>query len=109
MRTLKFIVTDQLIKLDPLCETDELVPGTESYITAEFTFSREWAGYTAVASFRSMLGREYEPQRLIDGKYCLIPSEALRKRSFKVQVIGKKGDSRLTTNRVIVTQNGGRA
>ena len=109
MRILKFIVDNQVIQLDPTCDFDNLVPGTEEYLQAEFSFSPEWRGYTKVASFWSVLGREYQPQILKFGRQCMIPAEALKKRTFKVQVIGCKDGVQLTTNKVAVRQNGGKA
>jgi hypothetical protein len=108
LRTLKFIVDNQIIKPDPDCDFDGLVPGTEEYLKAEFSFSPEWVGYVKVASFRSMMGREYAPQELKDGKTCSIPAEALKRRAFKMRVVGKKGGLKILTNTVVVNQNGGR-
>ena len=108
MKTLKFIVDGQIIKQDPTCDFNNLVPGTEGYLRAEFSFSNEWEDHIKVASFRSRMGREYPPQILKDGKTCLIPSEALKRQTFTVQVIGKKGDTKITTNKVEVHQNGGK-
>lgn len=107
MRTLKFLVDDQIIKQDPSTDFTGLVPGTEQYLNAEFSFSKEWDGCVKVAAFYSSLGTEYEPQVLKDGKTCMIPTEALKKRIFKVRVIGKKGDLTLTTHKVTIKQNGG--
>lgn len=108
MRTLKFIVDGQIVKLDPNCDFSNLVPGTSEYLKAEFSFSPEWDGRVKVAAFWSVLGKEYPPQLLKDGRECIIPEEALKRRKFKVQVIGKKDGSKLTTNRVEVNQNGGK-
>ena len=109
MRTLKFIVNNQIITKDPNCNFDGLVPGTSDYVQAEFQFSSEWNGYAKVVSFESILGKEYEPQILQDGKTCMIPEEALARRSFKMRVAGKKEKSKLITNKIIIEQNGGRA
>lgn len=100
MQTLKFIVEGQVIKPDPECDFSGLVPG----IQAEFTFSKEWTSVPKVVAFYSRLGNEYPPQALKDGKTCTIPTEALRKRIFKVQVLGKNG---LATNRLEIDQKGG--
>ena len=108
MRTLKFIVDDQIIRPDPKCDFDNLVPGTDGYLQAEFSFSSEWNGYIKVAGFYSNMGREYEPQVLIDGKSCFIPTEALERRAFKIRILGKKKGKTLTTNKLLVEQNGGR-
>ena len=109
MRTLKFLVMGQIMKPDPSCDFDDLVPGTERYVRAEFLFSSDWDGYVKVAAFYNALGIEYKPELLTDGMTCIIPAEALKRRAFKIRIVGKKGDSRLTTNKVEVTQNGGRA
>lgn len=108
MRTLKFIVDGQVIKQDPSCDFSNLVPGTEEYLTAEFSFSSEWNGYAKVAEFYSALGLEYPPRALKNGKSCLIPSDALGKRIFKVRVIGRKGEEKILTNKVAVSQKGGK-
>lgn len=107
MRTLKFIVDGQVIRQDPNCDFNDLVPGTEGYLQAEFVFSSEWNGYARVAGFFSILGKEYTPHILKDGKTCVIPQEALERRAFKIRVIGKKGNSKITTNKVTVYQKGG--
>lgn len=108
MRTLKFIVDGQIIAQDPECDFSGLVPGTDSYLRAEFKFSPQWHGYAKVASFWSALGREYPPKVLEDGKSCIITAEALEKRIFKIKVIGRNGRSMLQTNKIAVMQNGGK-
>ena len=104
MRTLRFIVNDQIIEQDPNCDFSGLIPGTEGYLRAEFIFSPEWIGCAKVAAFFSPMGREYPPQVLKDGKTCDIPAEALKKQSFKVQVLGKKKNYKIITNKVAVCQ-----
>lgn len=109
MRVLKFIVDGQIIKQDPECDFNGLVPGSEGYLKAEFSFSPEWKNNAKVASFWSLMGKEYPPQELKDGKTCMIPVEALAKRVFKVGVMGKRLGVTITTNKVAVKQNGGNA
>lgn len=104
MRTLKFIVEGQTIKPDPECDFSGLVPGTTGYLQAEFAFTKEWTSTPKVVAFFSRLGNEYTPQPLKDGRTCMIPVEALRKRIFKVQVLGKNG---LVTNKLEIDQKGG--
>lgn len=102
MRTLKFIVEGPVLKPDPECDFSGLTPDLQ----AEFTFSKEWESIPKVVAIYSRLGNEYQPQPLKDGKTCAIPAEALRKRIFKVQVLGKNG---LATNRLEIDQKGGTA
>lgn len=109
MEILKFIVDGQNIALDPTCNVDKLVPGTERYVLAEFVFSKEWDSCSKVAAFYSNLGREFEPQILKDGKLCVIPSQALRMSVFKVKVFGKKDNYTICTNKIIVHQKGGKS
>lgn len=109
MRTLKFKVDGQSITLDPECDVSNLIPGTNGYVQAKFTFSREWDRCIKVAAFYSNLGKEYEPQVLKNGEVCNIPPEALKKSIFKVKVLGKKNDYTLCTNKVTVYQRGGNA
>lgn len=108
MRTINFIVNKQALSLDPACDVSDLVPGTKGYLLANFSFSSEWDGCVKVAAFFSNLGREYEPQVLANGTSCMIPTEALSKSVFKVQVIGQKGDYNIRTNKTIVYQKGGK-
>lgn len=109
MRTLRFIVNGQTICQDPTCDFSNLIPGSHGYLVGEFSFSKDWDGYSKVVGFYSPLGREYPPRVLADGKTCVIPFEALEKRSFKVQVVGKKKTSVIKTNKAIVKQNGGKS
>lgn len=106
MRTLKFKVDGQIITKHPDCDFSDLVPGTEGYLKAEFVFSDEWKDMIKVAKFIRN-GHECTPQRLEDGTSCMIPSEALTSRQFKIGVLGKNKITRLTTNLEEVVQNGG--
>lgn len=109
MRTLKFIVNDQIIERDPSCDFSGLVPGTKGYLQAEFSFSPEWKDCVKLATFYSKMGKEYTPQVLKDGKTCMIPAEVLVKRIFKIQLIGGTKDGlKLTTNIIEINQNGGK-
>lgn len=107
MRTLKFIVDGQTIKKDPNCNFDGLVPGSEGYLQAEFSFSRDWDGAVKVAGFYTRMGKECPPQILTDGMRCTIPPEATKNRVFKVKMLGKTKNYTIETNRVEVTQEGG--
>ena len=107
MRTLNFIVDGQIINKDPDCDFGNLVPGTEGYVRAHFSFSPEWNGCVKVASFWSAMGKEYPPQVLADGVSCMIPSEALERYSYGIQIIGKKENYKISTNMIEVRQDGG--
>ena len=108
MKTLKFIVDKNLIKPDPNCQDfEDLVPGGGG-VKLVFSFSNEWRRYHRVAAFYSAMGKEYDPQVLEDGIYCMVPSEALTKRVFKVRIFGRDSSSdTISTNKLTVRQNGG--
>lgn len=108
MRTLKFFVNGEVIKQDPSCDFSGLFSDKDSGVCAEFIFSSEWNDTIKVAAFWSMLDREYEPQALDDKNACVIPSEAFTRASFKIQVLGIGGRERLTTNKLVVLQTGGK-
>ena len=107
MRTLKFIVNGQTVTQDPTCSFDGLVPGTDGYLQAEFAFSPEWESTVKVVGFFSNMGREYAPQLLNNNRTCVIPTDALRNRIFKIQVIGKNEKYTIRTNKLTVAQKGG--
>ena len=88
VRTLKFIVDKQIINPNPDCDFSGIIPVTEGYLRAEFSFSSECDGCTKVAAFFSYFGKESPPQILEAGKSCVFPSEALARRNFYVQIIG---------------------
>lgn len=106
MRTLKFIVDHLIVRPDPSCDFDNLIPGTEGYLVAEFTFAPEWNNCAKVVEF-SRNFKECEPQVLKNGR-CIIPADALVGRTFKIRVIGKRDGYKLITNKLTVKQNGGR-
>lgn len=106
MRTLKFIVEGQIIRPDPSCDFSGLVPGSEGYLRAEFSFSKDWVNTIKVVSF-SRHNTEFTPKALSDGVSCEIPPDALKNRYFQISVLGKRGDFVLTTNKVTIQQNGG--
>lgn len=108
MRTLRFIVDGQTVKQDPTCDFSGLFLNKDSSVCAEFIFSSEWNDKIKVAAFWSMLDKEYEPQALDNKNACIIPVEAFSKASFKIQVLGIGGHERLTTNKLVVLQTGGR-
>lgn len=109
MRTLKFIVSSQIVAPDPDCDMSNLVPGGKECIKLEFIFSKDWNGYTKVVEFTSALGKEYTPKMLTDGRSCIVPAEALSRRVFKIRVIGKQGEKKMVTNKFAIKQNGGKA
>lgn len=109
MRILKFIIEGRTIKPDPTCDFSNLIPGTENFIQAQFSFSKEWNNCVKVAAFYSMLGAEYEPQQIRPDNTCIIPVEAIKRHRFKLQVYGlnNNNNDKLCTNKITVEQNGG--
>lgn len=107
MRILKFIVSGQTLKADPNCNFEGIVPGSEGHLQVEFAFSPDWNECVKVVGFYSTLGKEYPPQILKDGKSCIIPAEALKRRTIQLRVLGKGEAFTIKTNKVAFRQNGG--
>ena len=112
MRKLRFIVENNTIKKDPSCDFSGLFPGKNPSVAAEFSFSDEWTDAIKVAAFWSMLDSEYDPQ-VLENDSCVIPTEALARSAFKIQVIGKKtkqiyDQTRLSTDKLTIRQTGGK-
>lgn len=105
MRTLKFAVNAQNISPDPNCDFSGIVPGTAGYLYATFEFSAEWRGLAKVAEFRRYDIDEAIPAKIVNGK-CEIPAETLRGKKWYVNVVGKRGNIRITTDRAEVKQEG---
>lgn len=105
MRTLRFTVDAQKISPDPDCDFSGLVSGTAGYLKAEFSFSQEWVGTVKVAEFRHRETTECYPVKIIRGR-CMIPAEILTGKAWLVDVVGKRGDMILTTNKYKVRQEG---
>jgi hypothetical protein len=101
MRVLDFDVNRQIITKSPECDFNDIVAGTQGYLKARFNFSREWAGYMRVAVFTC---RGAEEARPLLGNMCDVPSEVLLGDSFKVTVVGKRGNDKLTCNAATVIQ-----
>lgn len=109
MRTLRFVVRDELLEQDPSCDFSGLFPGKNPDIRAEFVFSPEWNDRIKVIAFWSIMGSEYPPQLLDEDNCCRIPIEALMRPVFKLQVLGKRGKARFETNTISVYQKGGKS
>lgn len=103
MRILRFNVDQQIIEADPNCDFTGLIPGTEGYLKAEFTFSQDWNGLGKIAIFS--FGRNEYPVRLFNNS-CVIPKEVLDRRKYYIHVTGVKPKMKLTTNKIGVKQNG---
>lgn len=107
MRTLSFIVNNQVATIDPRCDFDNLVPGSDGYLELEARFAG-WEKCTSiVAGFFDALGHEYTPKVLVDGK-CTFPKEVLKNRVVKVQFYGRLEGTKIVTNKVEFHQDGGK-
>lgn len=101
MRTLDFVVNEQVLTKDSSCDFSNIVSGTKGYLEARFKFNRLWDGFGKVAVFVNLL-EEY-PTVIKNGR-CTIPAEALTGNKFAVYVVGKRGKEKLTSTSVEVLQ-----
>lgn len=103
MRTLRFIVDGQSIRPDLSCDFSGIVPGTQGYLHAHFTFNKDWDGCRKAAVF-TRFGKEHAAPLAED--MCEIPKEALTSAHFSVSVVGQRENYRITTSKTEVRQNG---
>ena len=107
MRTLSFVVKNQIIERDSSCDFSGLVAGTIGYLDAKFSFSADWDGCAKVVGFFSKDGKEFQPCILSKDNTCHIPSEALSHHEFCIKVFGKKDGCLITTRPITIKQHGG--
>lgn len=108
MQILKFHVSGANVEQVAARTPVKLFPGMTEPVRLEFTFSPEWENRVKVAAFWSMIGNEYTPQPLQDGKSCIVPVEALQRAAFKVQILGKRNGEKASTNRHTIYLKGGK-
>ena len=102
MQILKFTVNNKKIVKDPA--NPAINPNED--VTLQFIFSKEWDSMVKVAGF-TRGANEFDPQPLLHGSSCIVPKEALKGSFFRLYVLGKAGEERLQTNRVIINIKGG--
>lgn len=108
LRTLVFNVKEQSIYPNSPSDIGGLVAGTSGYIRAKFLFSDDWKGCIKVVGFKSLDGKEFDPQSLDRENSCFIPSEALEYHEFEIQVFGRHRDYTITTRPIKIKQFGGK-
>lgn len=102
MRTLQFSVDKQ--KLSKNGDFSGIIRGTKGYLKCDFAFnSNDWAGYKVVAVFEK---NKEEFAVAVRSGSCTIPNEVTDGSYFKVRLVGAIGDNRITTNRVLISQEG---
>ncbi len=108
MKNLKLFVEGDNLKLDSGYNPRDLFPGMKESVRLEFDFPPDWKNRVKVAAFWSVMGKEFPPQIIEDGKTCLVPTEALQGAVFKVQILGKKNGEKASTTKCTVYLKGGR-
>lgn len=102
-RILKFQVTNQSITKDSKCDFSKIAMGTNGYLVSEFEFSNDWQGLFKVAEFRKRNSEGCYPVKIIKNK-CEVPAQVTDTIQWTVRVVGKRKDTKLTTNTCAVTQ-----
>lgn len=108
MKNLKFTVDGENIKPEPTCDFSGLFPGMTEPVRLEFDCSSEWKNRIKVAAFWSLMGKEYTPRALEDGKSCIVPPEALKNAAFRVQILGKLNGEKASTTKCTIYLKGGK-
>ncbi|MCD8208537.1 MAG: hypothetical protein LUD72_11410 [Bacteroidales bacterium] len=94
MRTLQFTVNSQTLSVE---DASGLAVGSENYIEARFVFDSDWANCAKVAEFD-------EVSVLLEDDACVIPDAVLLRRKFSVRVVGRDGETKITTNTIVIRQ-----
>lgn len=103
MRKLQFSINGQ--KLSKSGDMSHIVRGSKGYLLCSFIFdSEDWTGYKIAAVFE-VQDEEYAVPVSSSGE-CLVPDEVTDSSYFKLRLVGKKNDLMLTTNRVLISQEG---
>lgn len=104
MRNLQFTVNGQ--RLSKVGDFSNIVKGTKEYLKCNFTFEgNDWIGHKAVAIFSGNGKAEFATAIMSDGT-CMVPNEVTDYTSFKLRLIGARDNSRITTNTVLISQEG---
>lgn len=98
MRRLLFSVNGQ--KLAKQGDFSGIAAGSKGYLKCQFvTADYDWLGAKKVAVFNDTAAVVVD-----DALECRVPDEVTGGKSFKVQLVGQNGTTRLTTNAVLIEQ-----
>lgn len=103
MRQLKFVVNEQKLQIDSDCDFSGIASGTENYLLAYFSFSKDWLGLVKVAEFKKTNKSESIPVSIL-GNRCKIPNEVLTGSKFYIRIVAKRGPTKILTNQLLVKQ-----
>ena len=103
MRNLQFIVDGQTLAKNN--DFSNIIRGTKNYLKCSFEFKgTDWSNCKIAVVFES---KELEcPVALDINRSCLVPEQMSDLPSFKVRLVGRKGNYQITTNRLLVSQEG---
>ena len=94
---------------------DEVVADSVEYLTANFTFSDDWNGYSKTVIFSNYSNNKVLVVTLIDGdslylgnNTCYVPHEVIESPGFSISVFGIKDESVITTDEknIVVRESG---
>lgn len=101
MRTLNFSVHNQCLSKQG--DFSNIVSGSQGYLKCTFSFCSEWDGLLKVAEFRVYESDDPILEKIISNS-CMVPAEVTKKKQWYVNVIGKKGEKKITTNKERIKQ-----
>ena len=94
-----------MLKKDPSCSFRRLMMGTQNWYRAVFSFDENWNGFAIVAEFQA--NNEDPIYMPVNHNICMIPNYLSNYNQYSLRLIGQKNSSRIVTNNVKITQNGG--
>lgn len=103
MRILQFTVEGQ--RLSKSGDFTGIIRGSKKYLRSQFVFNgSDWNGCKVVAVFQ-LKDKEY-PVAIDSNRSCMVPDEVTDSSAFKIRLIGRKNDYQITTNKVLISQEG---
>ena len=105
MRVLEFDVNGQSLSKSNNCDFSGIVPGSDGYLKAHFTFSNDWSGTVKVAEFRTYTSSDPVSVPIINNE-CMVPADVTGGNRWYVKIVGKRGSVIILTNNCRVRQEG---
>lgn len=109
------MITCQINNQSLVTVYDEVVADSVEYLTASFTFSDDWDGYSRTVIFSNYSNNKVLIVTLIDGDLlylgnnaCYVPHEVIESPGFSISVFGIKDESIITTDEknIVVRESG---
>ena len=102
MRVLEFNVSGTTLNKDKRCNFEHIIRNSVNFLQCSFLFDNTWRNFAKVAVF--VAGFKEYPVLIQDNK-AAVPSEATKRETFNVYIVGQDVEgTKLQTNRIEIEQ-----